>query len=465
MTLKISKAFELIDTFTSTEKKAFQAYIQLHTSNKIILLCYDNYLKLIATKKIWDKKVLFQKMFGKVKEHDDQLLRNLFFQLQNLAEDFILVYIAQQTPTIRYKLLATEYRKRGLSKHTGHLIEKWQDVPTHYSLEENYWLQVEKHLYIDSLQNRSKEPNIQEMSNSLDSYYLLEKLKIYIKAISYENIINIKYNIHFIEEILRTITPEVVERYPSIQLYYAMLQLLKNPQEGTHYTILKNGLLHNIDKLPLHELKDNLAVAKNYCIKQINHGKAEFFNELMEWYKFELQHFASKKTMSPLTYKNIVYAGLSVKDYEWINNFMEEYKKLLPAEESQAYYQLCKATYYFELQSFHKVAKLLYQVDYKDVFVDMAIKALLLKTYYELQEYEQLRSLCQSFKVFLRRKQILNYHRKGYYNLILYMYKVLQAEEWKDLDKITLAIQEHKEFMDRNWINAKIAQKRKELKY
>lgn len=70
---------------------------------------------------------------------------------------------------------------------------------------------------------------------------------------------------------------------------------------------------------------------------------------------------------------------------------------------------------------------LLQRAEYKETMLALAAKTLQLKIYYESDEYDLLESHLQAISAFIRRKNILEYHRDNYVNLIQIVRKLMDT--------------------------------------
>ncbi|MFT4665437.1 MAG: hypothetical protein ACI8YQ_002556 [Polaribacter sp.] len=61
--------------------------------------------------------------------------------------------------------------------------------------------------------------------------------------------------------------------------------------------------------------------------------------------------------------------------------------------------------------------QLLTKVEYDDLFLNLGSKLILLKIYFETKEWDALDSLLSSFKIFLYRKTVMEYHKDNYQNI------------------------------------------------
>ena len=87
----------------------------------------------------------------------------------------------------------------------------------------------------------------------------------------------------------------------------------------------------------------------------------------------------------------------------------------------------CLSKLRFEQGGLGQAMERLRQVEYEDLFLNIDAKVMLMKIYYELQEYDALDSFLRSFERFIRRHKELTYHRENYLNVIYFTRKLLEV--------------------------------------
>ena len=228
-----SKLIELYRTLSSQEKKQLQEYVYCDFLNKSreAARLYDFIYQSDNTKNELDKKKAYQYAFEK-KTYQDSKMRRLMSALLKLMEDFLL-YMYQQANEKKQKInLAEVYFLRGLPKHFNSTIrwcEKLQDADKQIN-EDYYYAQylIEdiKSQYLSRQDKRRTEPNLQQVSERLDEFYLISKLKKLCAIYVYKNLFKYEYNIKMLDEILLHISENDYSNTPAIPLYYAALLVL-----------------------------------------------------------------------------------------------------------------------------------------------------------------------------------------------------------------------------------------------
>lgn len=123
---------------------------------------------------------------------------------------------------------------------------------------------------------------------------------------------------------------------------------------------------------------------------------------------------------------------------DWTAEFIETYKTFVDSQYHETYVHNAYSMLYFAQGKYEETMLRLQQVDYKELFITMDAKVLLVKVYYQLSEYDVLESFINSFKVFLRRKDILAYHQEIYKNFIRMTQKLINLPPFNKAAKTKL---------------------------
>ena len=107
---------------------------------------------------------------------------------------------------------------------------------------------------------------------------------------------------------------------------------------------------------------------------------------------------------------------------------LKDYKDYLPENERDNTYRLNLATLFFKQKAFNKVLETLQNVGFTDTSINLDGRRLLLCCYFELQEWDALNSLLDSFGIWLRRSKNLGYLRELYGNHIKFTRRLLDVQ-------------------------------------
>jgi tetratricopeptide (TPR) repeat protein len=219
--------------------------------------------------------------------------------------------------------------------------------------------------------------------------------------------------------------------------------------------------LYRISTLfPQSECRDLLLLSINYCIRNLNQGKTQYSHEGLELYKLALdQGFLFEKgEISRFTFRNAVAMGLKIGAFDWVENFILNTQNKLPKlhRDSMVSFNLARLAY--EKKDYPQALEHLQKADYQDILLALAAKTLSLKIYYETQELRLLDAAIDSFKIFLRRKKVLAYHRENYQNFLKFLERLI-AVNFSNMAKknaLRAAIFAEETLTEKEWFLSKL---------
>ena len=107
-------------------------------------------------------------------------------------------------------------------------------------------------------------------------------------------------------------------------------------------------------------------------------------------------------------YRDILVHAIRTKRYQWIEKFIEEYSKEGPPNERENMYHYGYARFYFEIFDFKKALYHINKVDTNHAIFKYDYKNLLLRVYYETNDYEGALFLIETYSKLLNSKDILS---------------------------------------------------------
>ena len=429
-----SKFISLLKSLGRAEFKALKKWLAVNAGQKeeILLFNYTAQLYPNFEENKLEKERIFTKLFS-AQKYDDNKMRHLQSILTGHVEQFISQQLLADDYTHHFTLLKF-FRQRGLDKYFEQQLallrklissEKVNDSTYYYH---QMLIDAEYNKHIKGKQKRTLEPNIQNLSDNLDRYYVINKLAVYAEALNYKNIVTTNYEIGLIEPLLNEISKSKKLNVPAIALRQTALQTLLDADNEEHFKQLKDLLHTHINILDREEANDINTLARNYCINRINKGHKKFARDLFELYQLEINSIQPEAghELSPAVYKNAVTLAFNLNETAWAHNFIETYSPMLPVAQREPNYTFNMARYHFTNKQYGEVIKLLSTVEYNDLFMMLSAKILLLKTYYELDEVMPFESLVHSFKSLLKNKSTIGYYHSNYINFIRFAEKLFR---------------------------------------
>ncbi len=462
-------------TLDKSQRLAAKKFLESPYFNKSkeIIILFLEILKLQEKEKPLDKVKLWKKIVQN-KPYNDLRFRKFCSDLSKLIERFLAQQAFEEDPLqmklfLLTKLSQQEQRAQKSSKTTTNLSKKM--IQNHPYRDHSYFLyryQLQRSFY--DLENfgtkRGVRSNIEEISSSLDSFYIGEKLRLITDAESRKSLKAREYEIAFTDTILQLAQSSVAEKdhLPHIDIYLQIYQLLSNSNADESYFRLKELIKENAHLFPQEVAIEELyGAAQNYCVKKINSGDRSFLNELFELFKLQIEQslLLSDGRLSPWYFRNIIVVALRLGEYDWVEDFINRFKDDLPESHKENAVTYNMAQLYFYQKKYNKVLEQLRFVEYDDMSYNLNSKVMLMLTYYELDEFDLLDSHLDTFEVFLKRRKDFTADRKQIYIwLIKYTRRLTRIipSDKKALQKLKEDIQSTKGVVNANWLLEKIAE-------
>jgi len=321
---------------------------------------------------------------------------------------------------LREKQLFKHYEK--LFRNTAKSLKKGAYRDADYYLTQYRFANESDQKYLKVTQKRADD-GLQQKQDALDLWFMAMKLRDACEMHMRHRLYGQEYEAGLLAEILNKIKAQQAhfQDIPAVHIYYLAYEMLRS-NEPKDYFSLKEKIEQQSTLFPKSELQNIYNYLQNFCIGQINQGATAFHKELFEIYRSQLEKsliFDKEGNLLEWHYKNIVTVGLRSKNYDWVRSFIEDYKKYLLDEVVENAYSFNLANYFFAVQNYQEVLPLLIQVEYSDMRYKLDVRALLLRTYYHLEETEPFYALCDSFnQLLIRNKALTDFQRKGYHNMI-----------------------------------------------
>ncbi|HQU58953.1 MAG TPA: hypothetical protein PLU64_07150, partial [Saprospiraceae bacterium] len=98
------------------------------------------------------------------------------------------------------------------------------------------------------------------------------------------------------------------------------------------------------------------------------------------------------------------------------------------------------------------------KANYRDPLLNLAAKTLLIKIYYETEEYSLLQAHLEAMRNYIRRKKVIGYHRTNYLNITLYARKLMALAPFDKAGakKLAEAIRQEEVLTEKAWFMAQL---------
>lgn len=482
-----NKLIRLLQTFSRKEMTRLKEFVESPYFNK-----HEDVRRLVGhlsdlfpdfNEDNCDRKTLFRFLFPG-QPHNQNKLAVIFTYTQRLAEQFLVHEWREGDAIGRQLFLLRHLRHREhyslYEKELRRMHRQVKGIPVgdpHYF----YWqyrYAEEADAYFDQIERRQKDWSIQKKHNNLDFFYLAEKLRDACEMTVRSKILKVRYESRMLESILTEVdrNHNHYGNAPAILVYAQLYRMLNRPERDYYFEALKT--LQQFEQFfPVSERKSIYNHFQNYCIEQINKGQGRFLEEIFKLYKVQLDQglLLEEGYLSEWHFKNIVTTGIRLRALDWVRDFIKSYREKLRPEAQENAYRFNLASYFYAAGKYERVLELLIRVEYSDLRYNLGAKALLLRTYYDLEEYEALFSLTESFRQYLLRNKLLaDGRRQGYNNLFRFARRAAHLRSnlgyfdgqrcGRELKKLQEDIEKADAIFNKGWLEEKVSELEAEMK-
>jgi len=446
----------------------FNLYLQspYHNKDKSLIKLNDAILKFYPNFNITDKQVakIYKTVFGKT--YNQNYFRVQLSALTEQAENFLAQQYYEQSKPLKtaHKLRALNQAnhnklfKKVRKQHNTTQGETSVRSESHY-LYEYMIKQIEVDYYVNN-ESRNFEKGLNDLVTSLDEFYLSSRLKLICEQLSQGNVFGRSEADIFPKQIATYAKQASFNNNPVVVTYLNLYHSLTEPHNEDWFFRIKNNLKDYQEQLTKEDLLDVYVYATNYCVRKVNAGASKYLTELFDLYKFALvsELLLIEGYIEPFLFKNIVSVALRCKAYEWTKLTIDSHKNKIEKEHRPTAMAYNLANYYFYTEAYSKSQQQLFKVEFLDVVYATDYRALLIKIYFEQNEFDALDSILESFATFLRRQKISINLKKAYSNFTKLTKQISRTSprDTKRLQLIKTRINEARPLADRQWLLDKV---------
>lgn len=406
-----------------------------------------------------DKADAHRQIYGTDVPFDDHRVRMAMSFLLKIAEQY-LVYMAFFADVVKVKTKLTEvYRRRSLTKHFDRTMREVQELQArspHRNADfftDDYHVQMEQYRFAATT-SRTAAHNLQAITDNLDTAFFAQKLRQACLLLSHQAVYKTEYQFGMLDEVLAHVENQQLLGIPAIAVYYFCYRALTQPEQPDHFHQLKKLLVEECEKFPQHEIADLYLLAINYCIRHYNLGNPAYLADEFDLYREGLKRsfLLNNGIISRFSYRNVVTVGLKLQAFDWVENFVNEFREKLEPKHRESMYSFNLARLAYERRQHGLALQLLQKSEYADLLLNLAAKALMLKIFYETGELDALDSHISAMQKFIRRKKIMGYHRENYLNLAVFTKKLMETQEKMALAALRAEIEGTKSVAEKEWL-------------
>lgn len=459
-----SKLFTVLRTLSKEEVASFHRYLKKEHGNELIALSLFAYIRKFHPHYREEKKLemayAYHKVFGAQIGKNRKSVSNTLSDLNIWLKTFLLSEKATKDSFASRFLWLAVLRERGLqtefSKQAMQLESEARNMPKKSAMD--YLKEVTINHFVYFHLALEKFPAEENNGSGLDLFYVLAKFKLACEKANFRNVRAEKMEPEPLPESFDNFLMQIQPKDPLLLLYREVYQLLVKHRSES-FDRLETLLPKYADKIAPEEMNLILRYLHNYATSQIRKGKEEFWKRTHQLNKLSLEFgiFAKEGLMAGAQFNNIVSVACYTNDTGWARSFVVSHGSLLQEDIREEIVLLANATIHFENKDFHKVLDLLANRNFRSQTDMIRSKALILRSFYELQvEEDTILSFCLTFENFLRHhREFKSEAVEATKRFILIFKKILLKKTEKD--RILHLIAEDKPLYFKAWLLDKMS--------
>lgn len=401
--------------------------------DEVTRLC-DYILKQIGrpAQKTFEAERLFEAACP-AEKYENRRLRHIMSYALEAVRHFLALQDWQSNDAERHQSLVQALRSRGMDKLFDKAFQKARIKGTQTPVRDarhhfNQYQLLHEKLERQARTERSSRLDLQPLPDELTVFYVAEMLRHACASLMHQAVAGKQYQMKLLDAILEVATQAEMLQSPAVAVYLQAYRMLQMPEESAPFEQLKELLKQHETRFSKEEMRGLYLMAINGCIRRMNAGKREYVREAFEVYRSALERnfLAENGYLSSFTYKNIIRIGAALNEHAWTEQFIETHRKSLHPKERDNTYGYNRAFLLFQKANYSQAMPLLQQVELEDPLNNTHARRMLVRSYFELEEYNALESLLQSFSTYLSRQKNMGYHREPNVKFVRFALRLLR---------------------------------------
>ena len=419
------------------------------------------------------------------KPYNANLLNRLLSEMASELKGYIqLSHFKNDLVGQRISLLRA-YRERGwddvIPKEISTTRKKFSDqLPRdEYFLQAQLEISVEEMLFNTKNLGRDPGPIFQDCIQDLESYFVLNLLKLNLYSKNHDQLHRTNHMIRFSEQLWPQFEEGNFPNAEMIKIYWLIDQFLSHNENLEFFTQYVNELisiapdyLHTSPpyKIGKQECEDLFVAGLNYCIEGLNIGRRELvpIYLLLINKGMEKGAFLSSGNISMDFFTSMVIPMLRVKQYDLAEEFVDEHQMSIQDHEREFSVLFLKGTIDYMRREFERAKKAFLTLKYQfpsppSIGANINSRQLLCRIYFEQQDYESFYHEANALNTFIKRNKFYGRDRaQRYQNFVKYAKRLerilngIPGQRLEGLQKLQQDIKGLRVIIAKDWFLEKI---------
>jgi len=310
----------------------------------------------------------------------------------------------------------------------------------------------------------TKEDNLPKLIESLDVYYLVNKLELYVTCISLTDFSAQKsYDYAPMNAISTLLDIPQYANHPLIHTYQVAANLLKDNTIELYEKLIEL-LDTNSTFIANHDLDNFYKIAISFCTSKIKEGDSTYYRQIFDLFQIMDNKNLLKEGnfMSAGKLKNIITVSCKVGEFDWAKEAIEKYRPNLEKAHAKSVYHFNMGAVAFYQNDFKTALSHFIRVEKVNLAYDINCRIMLLKSHYELDhEYDErtIRTFLLSERFIQSHKGLITRDKKAYKNfvrILINIYNTRHGAGKMTAEKVKKKLKKLEFVSDKKWLEEKV---------
>ena len=297
-------------------------------------------------------------------------------------------------------------------------------------------------------------------NNSLDIYFLWNKLKILCAYYNMQSVFKFSDYLHWQKDIEHYMTHKKNVYNIAIEIYWKIIIIRKDLNNLLTFNEILNDInTCEFEKLDYDEQKEITQYVISLCIILIVRKNQTQLNLVL----FDLYKLALTKSyltnhnnkITQRTFKNIIRSAINNNKMNWAFETIMNSKKYINIIDQKDAYNYNIGVYYYYKNDFSKALKYFSKLPYDNLYYALDLRTFLVRIYFETEETDLLISLIDSFRAYLKRNKtfskVLITSFRNFLNTVKRLNNI-SIRDKKKLKLLKIKIENQNPVIEKKWL-------------
>jgi hypothetical protein len=466
-----SNIVQLLRMFSQDEMREFEKFIRspFHNNRSDVIRYFEMLRKFYPefTHKDFTKEKIYSMLYPS-EQYKDDVMRRLSSNLFKLGEKFAAQLISGKNEFNYEKNLLDFYSIKNEDKFFRRHLEKIEKQFEEQDLRDSEYFyrksminEIERK-YMQKDDPTFKKSGYEKQIINLWKFTLSELLRLYGFAEYEIYFFNKKYDLKYMEPLLKIAESSDFMGSKTVEIYYLCLKLYGENKSDEIFSRLKDLIEQNISAYNKAECFNFYIHLINYCnISELETGKS-YTNPKFQIAKKMVEYdlLAPDGFVDPGWFRGIFFMAFNAGEIKFAGEFIEKYKVCIAGKDSENVVNHAYAQIAIHKKDYDAALKFLELATYQHINDKWMIKNMYLKIFYETDKYDEFCYYTDSLKHLIKEEGSWNENLitpiRNFMNLSTKLFRLKLGEIKLPHGELKQEILKSSKIIGRKWLLEKI---------